>query len=113
MGIMQRNKGKVGERELAHELSRLFGVDAYRGRQYHGRDDAPDVVVDIPGVHIECKRTERLSLYRAMQQAIDDAGDNVPVVMHRSNRKPWLAVVRLDDLPALAVQLYLTMAANK
>lgn len=106
MGLMQRRKGKVGELELTKELTRLFGVEARRGQQFHGRDDSPDVVVDIPDVHIECKRTEKLRLHEAMQQAIDDAGDKVPVVMHRANHKPWLVIVRLDDLPRLATQLY-------
>ena len=107
-------KGKDGEREAAKELVRLFNVEAYRGRQYHGRDDAPDVVVDIASVHFEVKRTEKLRLWEAVEQAIEDAGtDNVPVVLHRSNNRPWLAIVRLDDLPKLAVQLYLTLAASK
>lgn len=81
-------KGKVGERELASELRRLFGVDARRGKQYCGGSDSPDVVTDAPGVHVEVKRTERLSLYPAMKQAVTDAGaEKVPVVFHRQNRE--------------------------
>ncbi len=64
----------------------------------------------IPGVHFEVKRVEALRLYPALEQAIEDAGENVPVVLHRANQKPWVAIVRLDDLPKLAVQLYLTLA---
>ena len=106
MGSMSRSKGKRGERELAAELRRLFGVEARRGVQYHGGSDSPDVVVDLPGIHVEVKRTERLSLYPAMRQAAVDAGaDKVPVVCHRQNREEWLAVVRLDDLPKLAALL--------
>jgi len=112
MGRKSRNKGASGERELARELSRLFGIEARRGCQYHGGPGSPDVAADIPGVHIECKRTERLRLYEALEQAIDDAGEKVPVVMHRQNHKPWVAIVRLDDLPRLATQIYLTIAEN-
>lgn len=112
MGITSRNKGKRGEREAAAELSRLFGVEARRGRQYQGGDESPDVVADIPGVHVEVKRTEKLSVYEAVEQAVSEGGDNLPLVLHRRNNKPWLAVVRLDDLPQLAVQLYLTLAAK-
>ena len=102
MGKKSLTKGKVGEREVAAELRRLFGVDARRGQQFHGGSDSPDVVTDIPGVHIEVKRTERLSLYPAMRQAIGDAGsDKVPVVFHRQNREDWLVIVRLNDLPEL------------
>jgi len=105
MGSFSRNKGKVGERELAHELTRVLGVAARRGVQFRGGPDSPDVVADIPDVHIECKRTERFRLYEALEQAVADAGSNVPVVLHRQNRKPWVAVIRLDDLPALIQKL--------
>jgi len=119
-GKLSRNKGASGERELARELSRLLGVDARRGQQHCGGPDSPDVKIDIPDLHIECKRTERLRLYEAMEQATQDASKGldedqqsmVPVVCHRSNRKPWLLTVRLDDLPRLAVQIYLTLSEN-
>ena len=101
MGSFSRNKGKVGERELAHELTRVLGVAARRGVQFHGGSDSPDVIADLPGIHIECKRTERFRLYEALDQAVEDAGANVPVVLHRQNRQPWVAVIRLDDLPTL------------
>lgn len=103
MGTMSRNKGKRGERELAREMTRLFGVEARRGCQFQGGPDSPDVHIDIPGIHVECKRTERFRLYDAINQALKDAGaGQVPIVMHRSNLNPWVAVVLLDDLPKLA-----------
>ncbi len=111
-GRKSRDKGARGERELAREISRLFGVEAHRGRQYHGGPDAPDVKAGTPGVHWECKRAEESRLYAALQQAKLDAGESVPVVAHRRNGKPWVACVYLDDLPKLAVQLYLTLAQN-
>jgi len=102
MGLFSRNKGKVGERELARELARVFGVTARRGVQFQGSPGSPDVIVDIPDLHIECKRTERFRLYEALEQALSDAGVKIPVVLHRQNKKPWVAIVRLDDLPRLA-----------
>ncbi len=105
MGLFSRNKGKRGERELSHELSRVLGISARRGVQYQGSTGSPDVVTDIPGVHFECKRTETLSLYSALEQAQNDAGKNVPVVCHRKNNKPWVVIVRLDDLPKLVSSL--------
>lgn len=113
MGGKSRRKGCRGELEAAAELRRLFGVEARRGRQYRGSDDAPDVRSAIPEVHFEVKRVEALRLYPALEQAAADAGRHVPVVLHRANRRPWVAVVRLDDLPRLAVQLYLTLAQNQ
>ena len=104
-------KGKSGERELSKELTRLFGEPCRRGQQYCGGTDSPDVV-GLPGIHIESKRTEKLLLWQAIDQAVADAGDNVPVVCHRRNHQPWVAIVRLDDLPALATNLYLILAGK-
>jgi hypothetical protein len=112
MGAKSKRKGKRGELEAAAELRRLFRVDARRGRQYQGCDDAPDVRTAIAGVHFEVKRVEALRLHEALDQAIADARENVPVVLHRANSRPWVAIVRLEDLPKLAVQLYLTLAQN-
>ena len=105
MGKKSLIKGKVGERELASELQSLFNVYARRGQQFHGGSDSPDVVADIPGVHIEVKRTERLSIYKAMRQASGDAGGKIPIVFHRQNREEWLAIIRLNDLPELVDSL--------
>lgn len=108
-----RSKGKRGELEAAAEIRRLFGVEAFRGRQYHGGEDSPDIATGIPLVHFEVKRVEQLRLHAAMDQAIADAGEHrLPCILHKANRRPWLAIVRLDDLPDLAVQIYLTMAAQ-
>lgn len=49
-------------------------------------------------VHFEVKRTESLSIYTAMAQAMIDCGAKVPVVAHRRNNKDWLCVLRADDL---------------
>ena len=81
MGRKSRDKGASGERELARELSRLFGVEARRGCQYHGGPGSPDVAADIPDVHIECKRSERLRLYEALQQAVDQVEPEVSEVV--------------------------------
>ena len=97
-------KGKRGERELAHELTCLFGTKCRRGQQYSGIEGKD--VIGLHGVHIECKRTETLSVYKAMEQAIRDAtGDDVPIVCHRRNQREWLAIVRLSDLTRLMAAL--------
>ena len=100
---MQKRKGKVGEREAASELGTLLGCDARRGVQYHGGPDSPDVVLDGVGIHVEAKRTETLSLYVAVDQAVGDAPTGaVPIVWHRRNRRESLVVVRTADLVRLA-----------
>jgi hypothetical protein len=100
MGRASRDKGKRGERELASALRQL-GFAARRSQQYCGSSGDADLV-GMPGLHIECKRAERLELYGAMAQAIGDAAPGeAPVVMHRRNNCGWLAVMRLEDFCAL------------
>ena len=105
MGAKSRNKGARGEVELAKELTRVLGVGARRGRQFCGSPDSPDVLVDAPDLHVECKRVERFDAYKALDQATRDAGAKVPIVAHRRNRREWIIVCRLDDLPRLAAVL--------
>ena len=101
MGKSQREKGKRGERELAGQL-REYGYDCRRGQQYCGRSGAADVV-GLPGIHIECKRVERLNLHDAMDQAVRDAGAlpedgrPFPAVFHRRDHEEWLVPMRLEE----------------
>lgn len=89
-------KGKRGEIQLSKEL-RLLGYDTRRGQQYCGANGDADVV-GLPGIHIECKYTERLKLYDAYAQSVHDAkGGEVPVVMHRKNHCQWLVTLNLVD----------------
>jgi hypothetical protein len=59
------------------------------------------------------KRAEALRLYPALEQAVGDAPEKIPVVLHRANNQPWVAIVRLDDLPRLATQIFLTLAQSQ
>jgi len=65
-----KRKGKRGELELAKKLQE-YGFNTRRGQQYSGLGG--DDVVGLEGIHIECKRVERLNVYDAMEQAIKDA----------------------------------------
>lgn len=90
-------KGKRGELELARKLREHGYSDARRSQQYSGASGDADLI-GLPGIHIECKRVERLNLYDAMAQAKHDcAGDRLPVVMHRKNNCKWLVTMELDD----------------
>jgi Holliday junction resolvase len=94
--INSRDKGKRGELELA-ALLRSHGWSAHRGQQFAGGPDSPDVV-SLPGVHIECKRVERLNIDTAIEQSKRDADPaEAAVVMHRRNRKPWLVTMTFED----------------
>jgi len=95
MGKLSRDKGKVGEREVA-ALLREFGFDGKRGVQYQGGRDSADVT-GLPGFHIEVKRTEKLNLEAAMAQAREDCGANVPVVFHRKSKNDWVVILDAKD----------------
>lgn len=96
MGKASRDKGKRGERELAGVL-RDYGYDCRRGQQFCGANGDADVV-GLPGIHIECKRVERLDLYGAVGQAVRDAKEGeLPVVMHRKNNCEWLVTMPLEE----------------
>lgn len=100
MGKKSRDKGKRGELEWRDRLRTYGYVGAERGAQRSGSPDSPDVKVpSLAGlVHFEVKRAERLSLWSALNQATDEAGEAMPVVAHRPNGKPWVCVLRGEDL---------------
>lgn len=105
MGRMSKAKGKRGERECAAELAAVLGVSARRGVQYQGSTDSPDVIVEGLPIHVEAKRVERLSLWPSIDQAVADAGDKVPLVWHRCNRRESVVIVRTCDLARLVEAL--------
>lgn len=91
-----KQKGARGEREFAQFLRDHGYTDARRGQQYNGLDG--EDVVGLPGYHCEVKRVERLNIYDAMDQSINDAKDKqVPIVCHKKNRKNWLIILRAED----------------
>jgi len=101
MGRRSQRKGAEGERELAAIL-RGYGYDIERGGSL-SFGDVPDLV-GVPGLHVECKRVERLNVAEAMQQAIRDSErfqDGLPALFHRRNRQPWLVTLRLEDFMRL------------
>ena len=96
-----RDKGARGERELAARL-RFLGMDARRGQQYSGANGDADGI-GLPGVHIECKRVERLNLEKAYDQSKRDAArvGDIPTVMHRKNGGEWLVTLSLEHFLSL------------
>lgn len=100
MGKMSRQKGKVGEREVAG-LLRQHGYEGRRGVQYRGMPGAQDVV-GLPGASIEVKRTERFDLYGALEQAkAARMQDEVGVVFHRRNACDWVVAIDAHDFMRL------------
>lgn len=94
-GRASRNKGAQAERELANIL-RERGYPVNRGKVFYKESD----VVGLEGIHIECKRVERLNIHEAMKQAVNEAqkrSDGKPAVFFRRDRGEWLVTMRLSD----------------
>lgn len=107
-GKMAKNKGKVFERAVANLLC-ARGFNARRGVQFKGSIDSPDVVCgDLPFIHWEAKAVENLSLYSALKQASTDGLGKCPIIVHKRNNKPIVAILQFDhflDLLQWAVNM--------
>lgn len=96
-GEASRNKGKRGELQLAKLLREVWGYeDVRRGHVFDHESD----LVGLEGIHVECKCQEKLNVYNAMQQAVEESEkrkDGVPAVFHKRDRGEWLVTMRLSD----------------
>lgn len=98
MAINSKKKGSAGERELASLLRGYGFTKVRRTAQFCGNTGEAADLVNLPGIHIECKRVERLDLYGAMKQAERDAREGeIPAVFHRRNRTSWKVTMNLED----------------
>ena len=99
-GRHSRNKGKRGEREVA-KIFQEAGFHARRSVQYNGRPGTAADVVGVPGLHIEVKLVEKESIRAWYRQAQRDAHaspeNEMPVIVHRKSREPWLVTMSLED----------------
>ena len=97
-----RNKGKVGERAWRDFLLEQGYLKAHRGQQYCGlRGNADVVCPELPLLHFEVKRAERLDVYAAVKQAQGDCGAKYPVVAWRRNGWDWLAIMPAETFARL------------
>lgn len=95
MGKRERDKGARGERMLKEYLNSL-GLTVKRGYTFLKQSD----LVDLPGIHIECKFVEKLNVRKAVDQAIEESEkrkDGMPAVFWKVSRKPWLTIMRTED----------------
>lgn len=98
MAINSKRKGARGERELSKVLRDYGFKDARRTQQYCGAGEDSADCVGLPGIHIECKRVEKLNISNAMWQAEKDAKNgNIPTVFHRKDNENWLVTMKLCD----------------
>ena len=99
--INSKQKGKRGELELVKAINE-HGYETRRSVQYNGQEGEADLI-GLPGVHIECKRVERLNLSEAMAQAERDAkAGAMAAVFHRKTGERRRVTLDFDDF----MQLY-------
>jgi Holliday junction resolvase len=88
-----KHKGSRGEREV-RDLFRDAGFQARRGQQFSGSPDSPDVITDVPWIHVESKFCHSGAFYEFLSQAEADAGlEQIPTVFWRRNGRKWLLVM--------------------
>jgi hypothetical protein len=104
-GRRSKVKGARGELEL-RDLFRQYGYTAERGGGAQGDGGSaqrPDVVHNLPGYHVECKRVEAYSVVnRGYKQAKKDAGAKLePVMFARANWEEWLVTISAEHFFSL------------
>ena len=95
-GKASRDKGKRGELTLMHILRDTYGYPVRRGYVFQHESD----LVGLHGVHVECKSVERLNVWQAYKQAVEEAQkrqDGLPVLFHHKSREGWLVTLSLED----------------
>ena len=108
MSINSNKKGKQGELEFAN-LLKEHGFKARRSQQYAGINNDADVV-GLPDMHIEVKRVERLNIDNAIDQCLEDKHeDELGMVAHRKNRRPWLVTMTFEEW----IEIYKGYLENK
>lgn len=94
-GKAAREKGARFERELS-KLFNEHGFHTHRGYVFHKQSD----VVDLLGIHVEAKAHERMNVWDAMKQAVEEADkrkDGMPAVFWKRSRKGIMVCMRFDD----------------
>lgn len=108
-GARSRSKGARGEREARDAVRAAWGLDVIRAAQANGAHSADLVAPDgsRTPIHLEVKRYARISSLAWHRRAAQDAGpDATPIVLMREDRDTgWYALVKVEDVPALARSL--------
>jgi len=102
--VNSRAKGARAERDLCEHLKETMGWgSARRSQQFCGAGQTADLLVEeMPGLFIESKMVEKLSIHPVMERAVTEAGAKLAVVCHRKKRTGWLVTCRMEDWLALS-----------
>jgi hypothetical protein len=91
-----RRKGKRGELEVAALLRDHLGASVVRNLT-QVRDGGHDLI-GLPGWSAEVKRAAQPRVPEWWRQTVGQADGARPVLLYRTDRRPWRAVVALADV---------------
>ena len=97
-GRSAQAKGRRAEIELAEYLRENGYPAAEPGTPLNYGKEAD--ITGVNGLHIECKRHEKIEINKWYRQAEEDAErmqDGKPVVIFRQNRRQWMVTLSLSD----------------
>ena len=99
MGKFSKEKGKRGERYVVGQFKDYGYNTAHRTAQYKGNTGQAGDVEGIDYIHAEVKFVEKLNLYNAMDQAINDSKitKKMPTVFHKKNNCILMVTMRFND----------------
>lgn len=115
MAVNSRAKGARFERTLASRFREYGYSEARRSAQYCGKTGEAADIVNLPGLHIEAKHQERMSLYDWMAQAKRDSEGTgrLPAVFHKKNNCEILVTMEFDDFMNLYREWSASMELEK
>jgi len=106
--INANKKGKRFEREIAKYLSNKFNVNCRRTPQSGGMNFKGDVI-NLSGILarflFECKNQEKLNIWKALHQAINDTVSKIPTVIFTKNFEDNYIALKLDDFVNLLLEI--------
>lgn len=92
-GSMSRNKGQRGEREVCHLLQPILdrlGTGWKLERNLVQTQQGGYDLVGVPGLAIEVKFCENITLNPWWEQCTRQAGEKLlPILIYRKSRMPW------------------------
>lgn len=97
-------KGKNYEREIAKKLSKAFNCNVRRAPNSGGLD----IKGDLRNLHgalerfvIECKKQEKINIWKCLQQTLDQASSKVGLLIFSRNNEKDYACLELNDFIAI------------
>ncbi len=105
--INSRRKGSAYERKIAKAFGKIYGelrrTPLSGGMEWKG--DIQSIDGKMP-FHIECKKQEKLNIWKALKQAEDDCPDDkTPIVVFARNRSKDYVVIEMDEFLEIVKKL--------